>query len=194
MLADNRIRYLLVLASVLLAAYIIWKDDPETDKPDTTAAEEARQDIDSFVSAGEFITYDKTGKVRSVIRTAHSEHFPATDSASLQQPEILFYQRDRQPWHLSAQTGRYQLQQEQLNLNGEVNIRQTPPDPNQSPWLLTTESLFIDYKSRFISTDQQVKISDGNAVLSGTGMESHIDDREIKLLSNVRGSYVPNAD
>ena len=62
--------------------------------------------------------------------------------------------------------------------------------PTQSEMVLTTDHLHVVPDDDYARTDSPVKIVDANTQVTADGLEFNNNAKVVKLLSNVRGSYV----
>jgi lipopolysaccharide export system protein LptC len=179
-------KYVLFVVSILAAFLIIWQNENK----DIAAYESStgKDEPDFFIVNGKYTLFNEKGNISSVIKSEKAKHYPDRNIAVLTEPNLLVYREDNTPWRVTAESGEYSLDQEKIEL--EKNVVIIRDEHLATPWKLTTESLTILNKSRFATTTQAVTISDSVSIMKGIGMNAWLDDKRIKLTSNVRGSYV----
>ena len=123
------------------------------------------------------------------MKSVEAKHYPKQNNAVLKDPDLLIYRENSPPWKLTANIGEYHMTDEDLTLSQNVIIIKN--EALGPPWVLKTESLTLLNKSRFITTNQPVTISDSISTLEGVGMNAWIDEKKIELNSNVRGNSAP---
>ena len=146
---------------------------------------------DAFVVDGVHTTYDEDGKLESVLRSAQVKHYPATNTGRLVRPRLELYQAGKLRWTTTSEQGEFDVDNDTLNLTGSVTV--FGETSNGTPVYIRTETIRYANESRFISTDQPVKIISQVSEISADGMIANVEERTVQLLSNVRGSYEPKS-
>lgn len=180
-------KYAILIVSILAAIIIIWQNNENEITPVTSI--DAEDEADFFIVKGQYTVFDEEGELSSVMKSDEAKHYPARNNALLKKPNVLVYSEDNPPWRLTADSGEYDMNDENLTFTQNVII--TRNEELEKPWTLKTESLTLLNKTRFITTKQPVTISDSVSILEGTGMNAWVDDKKIELTSNVRGNYAP---
>ncbi len=177
---------ILFLVSILAVILIIWQNE---NKDITVYESDIEQDEpDFFIVNGKYTLFNEKGAISSVIKSENAKHYPHKNVAILTKPNLLIYRENNTPWRVTAKSGEYDQEQETIEL--EENVVIIRDEHLATPWKLTTESLTILNKSRYVTTKQAVTISDSVSVMKGIGMNAWLDDKKIELTSNVRGNYV----
>lgn len=173
--------------SIFAAIVIIWQNNEDETPP--AASIDAEDEADFFITKGQYTVFNEEGELSSIMKSDEAKHYPVRNNALLINPNLLVYREDNPPWRLTADKGEYSMGDENLTLTQNVVI--TRNEASENPWTLKTESLTLLNKTRFITTQQPVTISDNFSTLDGTGMNAWVDDKKIELTSNVRGNYAP---
>jgi len=179
-------KYVLFVVSILAVALIVWQN--ENKEIATNESNTGQDEPDFFIVNGKYTLFNEKGNISSIIKSEKAQHYPDRNIAELTEPNLLVYREDNTPWRVTAKSGEYDLDQEKIEL--EKNVVIIRDEHLATPWKLTTESLTILNKSRFVTTKQSVTISDSVSIMKGIGMNAWLDDKKIELTSNVRGSYV----
>ena len=179
-------KFILFVASVLAAVLIIWQNENKDIAAYNNNTEQDEPDF--FIVNGKYTLFNEKGNISSVIKSENAKHYPQKNVATLIKPDLLIYREDNTPWRVTANSGEYDLDQETIEL--EENVVIIRDEHLATPWKLTTESLTILNKSRYVTTKQAVTISDSVSIMKGIGMNAWLDDKKIELTSNVRGNYV----
>jgi len=179
-------KYFLFVVAILATVLLAWQDESQ-DAPNFGG--NLRQDEpDSFIVNGKQTLFDEQGNVSSIIKSEKTQHYPDKNMALLTEPNLLIYRDDGTQWRITADSGEYDLNEESIEL--EKNVVIIRDEQLATHWKLTTESLTILNKSRYITTKQAVTISNSVSVMNAVGMKAWLDNKKIELTSNVRGSYV----
>ena len=180
-------KIVLIIASVLAAVLIIWQNENKDFTNDESNSE--KDEADFFIINGKYTLFNEKGDISSVIKSEEAKHYPRGNIAILTNPNLLIYREDSSTWRVTANSGEYNLDEESIEL--EQNVVIIRDEQLATPWKLTTESLTVLNKSRYVTTKQAVTISDSISIMEGIGMNAWLDDKKIELTSNVRGHYVP---
>lgn len=180
-------KYGIFIVSIFATVFIIWQNNESELTP--TANITSDEEADFFIVKGQYTVFDESGELSSIMKSDEAKHYPVRNNAVLNKPNVLLYREDNPPWRLTADIGEYDMNNENLTFTQNVVI--TRNEELERPWTLKTESLTLLNKTRFITTQQPVTISDSVSILEGTGMNAWVDDKKIELTSNVRGNYAP---
>lgn len=183
-----RQRWLAVAAATLVAT-VVWQLSGKTPiqlfQSDAPAREE---EPDTYVVGSTYLTFDETGRLRSRLTVDRAEHYPNSDEGRLTNPRLHIYTENGGPWELTSQQGRLLIPQDQVHLSGFVTV--TGQEPGGRPLRFDAPAVIYDDRSRFIRTDQPVTINSQFNQLSAVGMEFDVDQKRLRLFSQVEGIYV----
>ena len=189
-LRDNRTLFLVLLMLFAAAALWYWREDspllaPTTEPEDTNSP-------DAFVVAGRYRTFDADGQLTSVLTSSRAVHYPRDNSGHLDTPRVDLIQQDGRPWQINAQKGVLALDSDLVQLRNDVRI-QTVATDDQPALTLTTETLTLDNRTGFITTDQPVNIESPQGQTTAVGLDAYVDEKRMVLKSQVRSTYDPAA-
>lgn len=191
----------LLLFCIVGAMYFHNEDSIKQSKPLAKGPEKPS----AFVEGGQIRVYDDHGTPEFILNSQSALFFDNQNHAIIKHPQISLLQNsnlkpsnsDSKPdvndtdyAQMTAESGRYDTELEQLLLSGGVLITLPTLNGNTDGIRLESEELLFDKKARFISTDQAVTIHHGNSKLTSIGLNAWIDEKRIELLSQVRGRHV----
>ncbi len=189
MLSLNRqsIRITLIgLGSILLILAINMADKTETHPANTLLGSQEITKPSAYLVDSTFNLFNAEGKL-SKLHAAKAFFYKDQDAIKIENPEFLSDDINTSTL-LTARNGLYHPSNESLLLEGDVIAKQT--ENMKTVWQLKTDKLNIDNKTGMLFTNEAVDITSGSHKLQATGITVSLNDRNIKLLSNVRGKYV----
>lgn len=183
------IRTLALGATFILLIAQLWRSDQSRNETENTNTA-GKDEPDGFVKDSRFLSFDKNGARIAMIDSPLIEQFEPEGLATMTSPSATLYDgASGQPWHLTADTGRFHQATDRLDLSGHVRVVR-PLGENQSA-TLTTDQLTLDNDHRTVFTDQPVLITEAHGTTAAVGMKAWIDDRILELNSRVKGHYEP---
>ncbi|PVY70762.1 lipopolysaccharide export system protein LptC [Tamilnaduibacter salinus] len=182
-----RLRHLLIVVIAMALVALLWQSD-EQSHPDSAADLRGPDEPDSFVVNGVFRSYSEDGALKSELHSERIEQFDNRKVAHLMSPRAVIRNTGtEQPWVLEAAEGRYERNQEQLHLSGNVAITRPLDDGAQAR--LSSDRLTLDNRRRIVHTDAPVVLDSPRGVTHAVGLKGWIDDRVLELQSQVEGRY-----
>lgn len=145
---------------------------------------------DGFMVDAHYIQYDDQGQVHMILNTSRMIHFAENSTSYFTQPHILAYTKNRIPWTITAEEGNSIHDSEQVNFYKNVVIHQAP-QPDYPETTITTSAMTIYPHRAYAETDQPVVIIRPDTHIDAIGMQADFKFGLFKLLSSVRGTYVP---
>ena len=127
------------------------------------------------------------GDIQSQILSPHTNYSASEHKTIISQPEMMMHRNDAAPIAITAESADVFHNNHITVLQDNVIVTMTEKSSNTVT--LTTEELTIDNISQIAHSDMPAKISHGNGKMHGTGLEFNPHNKQIKFLSNVRGSY-----
>jgi len=126
------------------------------------------------------------GSARYSVVARKMVHYPADNSAVLEEPRLTHFDPDKAPVSIRADQGVVSSNGETVDFRGDVHVRRAPfgEDPEMT---LTTSFLHVIPDKNLVKTDQEVTLTHGNSTMKSVGLEFNNNTRELKLLSNVKG-------
>lgn len=186
----SRARYwlpLLPLLSLLGATYWLNQQvQPEEAEPDSSA----RHDPDAIVENFSAINLNEQGVPRFIMAAKKMQHYPDDDSTTLEAPRLTLLSAERPAIHATAKRGTISSKGNEVFLHDNVEVLREA-SAQQDGFTLQTEYLHIVPNQDLLNTNRAVTIVDAHATVHAIGMEMDNKKRTIKLLSQVRGEYVP---
>ena len=176
------------LTFLILLSYGIFS--PENPVPFFEEENLISDEPDAFIVEGAYSSYGKDGMLESVLRSTQAKHYPNTNKGRLTNPSLELYQDGELRWKTTSELGEFDVNNDTLTLSGDVTV--FGETNNGRPLVMTTESVNYANKSSFIHTNKAVQIKSEVSEISAVGMTANIEDRTIKLLSNVKGKYEPD--
>jgi LPS export ABC transporter protein LptC len=140
----------------------------------------------AYLTESTFNIFDTNGKL-SKLYASKAFFYADKDSITIEFPRFSTSHTNAS-MQLTANMGYYNPTAETLILKGNVVAKQT--DQGSLAWQLVSNTLDIDNKLGTLSTQDKVTITYGSHSLSAIGFEGSFNQKEIKLLSKVRGKYV----
>ena len=179
-----------ILGTVLCLALLLYGFfAPETTVPFFEEEALITDEPDAFIIDGVYTSYRQDGKLESVLRSTLAKHYPKTDTGRLENPNLELYQNGELRWTTTSNKGEFDVIEDTLVLTGNVTV--FGETEGGIPFTMKTDSLNYANKSSFIETDKPVRIVSQSGDISGVGMKANIQNRTIKLLSQVKGNYEP---
>ena len=130
------------------------------------------------------------GRPMYTLRASLIRQQPATRVVTLEQLQMQMRDPEGNVWSGRADHGRILQDDALVELNGGVRLWGVIPG-DQRPAQLTTEQLFVNTRTDVATTEAFVRLIWGVQELSGTGLEASLNDRRVKLESDVHGLVHP---
>jgi lipopolysaccharide export system protein LptC len=149
-----------------------------------------RKEPDFYVEKFSYLKMAKTGKAQYHFTGARMTHNPQDDSYDITLPVIN---------NLGAGQGQMTMRAERATVNSDYsevrmfdNVRMDrPPTANSEAMQVRSNYLLVLPDDDEVKTDKPVEILIGQSRLAGTGMVANNATRELRLTSNVHGTYQP---
>lgn len=193
---SKQTKQLFLLLLLCIGAYIFFQNEDSLKDTVTTKKSQVEKPT-AFIEESEIVSYNKAGERNFVLKSKSALFFESDDKAQIISPHITFtpeataapgkQETTNQEIVLQAKNGEYNIKLGTLVLSG--NVRANLPQPN-GDWVIETPTLLLEKDSHFISTDEEVTITQGDNILKAVGLHAWTDKRKIELLSAVRGRYV----
>ena len=149
-----------------------------------------RHDPDYLVDNFTTTTYNREGKVETVLSAAKMQHYPDDDSTELTAPRVLQAKPDEARFTVRADRGKLSREGDEIFLyDNVVLVREA--EPTRPEARMTTEFLHVLRDRSLVRTDKPVKIVEGSRSLSGRGMEYNNESRELLLRHDVVVRFEP---
>lgn len=175
---------IVALLSATIAIIVFSNSDTKTTPTTSIAKHDTKPE--AFIEGAQFQLYDKEG-FSTTLKSKTAYFYKQSDLVDIESPQATVSNQNGSIIELSAATGKLSPETEELSLSGSVLIKQV--FPADKAWSMKGEEFLIDNKQRFISSDQAVTIQKGESTMQAVGLEAHLDEKRIELLSKVRGQY-----
>ena len=186
----SRARYWLpVLPLLALLGGTYWLDRQAQPDPEKVGNKE-RGDPDAIMENFSAVQLNKQGLPRFTIAAGRMQHYPYTDSTTLEAPRVTIVSSDQPVVHSTAKRGAISGKGDEVFLYDDVVVLRGAY-AGREELKVDTEYLHIVPERNLIDTDKAISIVEGNKTLRATGLEIDNNARTFKLLSNVRSTYVP---
>lgn len=134
----------------------------------------------------EALRMNQDGTERYSVIAKKMVHYPADNSAVLDEPRLTHFDPDKAPVSIRANQGVVSSNGDTIDFRGDVQVRRTAfkDDPEMT---LSTSFLHVIPDKDMVETNREVILTHGNSTLKSVGLEFNNKTRELKLLSNVKG-------
>ena len=107
----------------------------------------------------------------------------------LEAPRLFKFENDRMALSIKSRTAQVSSEGKTVDFQDDV-VAVREATETQGKMTLTTDLLHVVPDDDYARTDSPVKIVDANTQVTAVGLELIDQGKVVKLLSNVRGSYV----
>tara|TARA_R110001592_G_scaffold59620_2_gene180907 strand:+ start:31177 stop:31749 length:573 start_codon:yes stop_codon:yes gene_type:complete len=177
---------LIALGASLLIYALNVAENTNTELSNEALLNEQNQKPSAYLTESTFNMFSADGKL-SKLHVAKAFFYSNKDAITIQSPTFTT-NNSVSGMQLTADKGFYNPAEETLVLEGNVIARQI--GQVGTSWVLNSETLNLDNKLGTLSTNEEVHFSNGTHSLKAIGFVGSINEKEIKLLSKVRGKYV----
>lgn len=147
-----------------------------------------RKEPDFYVENFSYIKMDPTGKAQYHFSGARLTHNPQDDSYDITQPVVRSLDSTEPPMTIRSQRATLNNDNSEVHLHDDVRLDR-PASPANEALQVTSDYLLLLTEEDVVKTDRPVDITMGQSKLSGTGMVANNATRELRLTSNVHGTY-----
>lgn len=183
----NFIRYAFIALVILVTIAMLWRSEDSTTV--ISAESETAQEADSFALNTELKSFNSLGELAFQLSGAEAKLFLPQNQVVFSLPVSSLQSPNGDQWHLQADQAIYHMSSEQAEFSGNVRLEHT--SKNLQKTVLTTDSISLDNKQRFIHTQSAVRITQERNTLTTNGMKIWMDEKRMQLLSKVRAQYHP---
>jgi lipopolysaccharide export system protein LptC len=173
---------------LLLLAILTWWLDARVRSPQGLGGAANRGAPDFYIEGFNAVRMNPDGTRRYELAGKRLVHYADENSAMLSSPTLLYYDYERAPLTVSADTAEVENGGENVYFRGDVRIERPPFDFN--PRLgVTTNYLHVIPDQEIAKTDQPVTMAEGNSTARAVGLEFDNRTSRVKLLSRVQAHY-----
>lgn len=180
---DARLITIIVALTVLAGLtrwVLLYLQDREADNPSVTSLSS-----DYTLSDFELRVMNDQGKPSYVLAAPRLERNPIDGSASVDDPDLTFFDRDQTPWFVKADEGWVRNDGQEVKLLGAVLIRSSPAHAIE----VRTEDLVLLPNLDQARTGAHVTINQPGYQLSGTGLDANFRERQFQIRQDSLGTF-----
>ncbi|MBS0359137.1 MAG: LPS export ABC transporter periplasmic protein LptC [Proteobacteria bacterium] len=143
---------------------------------------------DAFVYNADVTRFDVSGEIASKMQVEKITHYLKNDTSHLDHPNILLYKKEQSPWQIKSNQALAERGIEKITFSKNVYLHQDKNSQNKSNTILT-EQLYYYPKNEYAETDQKITVIQPAAVITSVGMQAHLKEGKVTLLSKAEGKY-----
>jgi len=178
-----------LLLAAILAALSFWLERT-VQGPATSGDGSTRHDPDYIVENMVAMRMGPNGTRLHQLEAKRMLHYPDDDTTHLEQPLLIQFDGERTSLRITSNRALVSSEGKTVDFNDDVKVVRSAT-PTRSELTLTTDHLHVVPDDDFAKTDSPVTIIDANTQVTAVGLELDNNAKTLKLMSNVRGSYVP---
>jgi len=177
---------LLILVSAISTAWLYWQEDAISVRPtDTHLADYTLHDFT-------LTRFDPNGMILQKLQAVQASHYPAANT-QFETVEIWLYQ-DRQPiWYIQAERGEISEDNSELWLLGHTRLLRQTDKPTEQLEILTAD-VHLWQDREYLETAAPTTIINAQGTTKGVGMQAWLATRQLQLISQVQGFYLPDRE
>lgn len=141
-----------------------------------------------YMLSADTLRFDTQGNLSSRVISPLVETFRSNSKIYLTTPEIITIGPNGEAWRAEGETGEMDNSQRQISLTGNVRFRETP---SRNAYAIDAISLTYDADEQKVTSEELVTISTDKHRLTSVGMIVDLKERQISLLSDVKGQHEP---
>ena len=152
----------------------------------TNSPSESR--IDYYLSDFTLMKTNEEGDIDYLLSGRHLTHKQASGASEIYQPHILARSKSGGKMTVDAKKALQDAKNGSISLSGKVLVQQVT-STHSTEFTFTTEDLIYNPKKRLISTATDIHFIGAAGILNGTGLETSLDEQELRILSNVQAEF-----
>ncbi|TFW03049.1 LPS export ABC transporter periplasmic protein LptC [Oxalobacteraceae bacterium OM1] len=189
----RRFRVLVVLAPLIaLALGSFWLMEVMRRSTEDIVPTAQRTEPDFYVERFSYVKMSPRGQPQYHFSGARLTHDPIQDTYEIRDPQIRTVDMSHPPTTLRAEVAKVNSDNSEVRLFRNVQLDR-PATPDSEHLHVASEYMLLLPDDDIVRTDKPVQMSLGTATLNGTGMYANNATRELRLASNVHGTYQPPA-
>ncbi len=127
----------------------------------------------------------KNGITEWKLKASSATLLKEEDKAILKDVDVIFYTKENTPVHLTADEGILNTLTHDMSFLKNVIVR-------HETYTLRTEKLHYEKKPHIILSDVHVTLEDGESVVEGDSMVTHLNQNKTILQGHVKGKFSEN--
>lgn len=148
---------------------------------------------DAYMEEVTAVFMDKFGKPKMKIITPKLVHYLTDDTTQLTSPQLTLYRKSPQPWYISSRYAKATHGIDNVDFREDVTIHH-PADENMPATVIKAPTLVVHPTNETAETNEPIELIQPNIIIKSTGMRANMNLGTIKLLSQAKGVYVPDAN
>ena len=173
----------------MVVAFTFWLD--QLARPGQPGIGASRHDPDYMVDGLTAIRMNESGAASYTLSAVKMVHYPDDNTTLLTTPKFVSLGDAKAPVTITANQAVVSTNGEHVYFQDDVRVTRSAFG-DSSELVMRTAFLHVMPEDRLARTDRTVTITDAATTVTAVGLELNSETREIKLLSNVRGTYDPN--
>lgn len=175
-----------IIFALLLVALGNWLTEEGVKQVDKRLTGEPQAQQDYYLKELSISALNEQGQLQHRLQAMQLSHFSGDGQTHLQQPTLDVYKQNQLEWHVTAERGELDQQQDEVILQGGVKMVQPTGRPSLQ---LSTSRLRIQPEQGKADTDQAVTLRQADNRIDAVGMRIEQGGQRLLLLSKVRGRY-----
>ncbi|MGM0831648.1 LPS export ABC transporter periplasmic protein LptC [Halomonas qinghailakensis] len=180
-----RKRFWITTLVVVLGGVLAWID-PRGYKDQSFNPDARAQEPGHVLENAEMTLFGDTGTIQQSLMTPRLVHTPQTAMTDVTSPIATLFDSEERQWLATAETGTLNTDTQALTLAGSAQL--LSPDEG---WQLNTELLHYNGVTRHAWSDSKTVLQQPPQRLDASRMDIWLDDSQIRLTNNVRGTHPP---
>lgn len=176
-----------ILAAIAVVTWVVASDEEHLviESDATTTVESGYYVLEATIFGSNAL-----GEPRYEIRAAEARQSDRTEAIEMRDIEVRYSGVNEGAWQITADSAALEPTSRELAMTGNVVARRLDNAQFDTLDLRTQALTFIPREER-IDSSTSVEFRVGDSRLTAVGMQASLVDDTIRLLSNVRGQYVP---
>ena len=154
-----------VMALIALGSWWLLSNAPSYDTP--KAPQALRHDPDYFMRDFEVQQYSAEGQLRNQLHGREMQHYPDTDSFTVDAPVFLALDEQGRRMTATAKRGTSNADGSQIELYEDAHVRRVAPDAAEPPLNFTGDHLRVFADDKRVASDQPVVLTRGTQTFTG---------------------------
>ena len=178
---------LLLLAAI--AALTFWLDRAVQPQP-IIVEQPLRHDPDYIIEGLYAVSMDAKGRTKHTLFAQKMTHYPDDDTTLLVGPKVVTNPESNSSVTVTSRDAVVSADGENIYFNNDVRVVRAPQGA-RGELVLETNYLHLIPIENIATTDQPVRITDANSVVTASGLELNGETRILNLQGRVKGVYDP---
>jgi len=179
----------LFIIALMIALASTWLNNLWTEQQQLSRYKQDTSKLSYYFTQFTLLTTDSRGAGQYRLSGNHLSHWQDQKLSEIITPEIVALDQQQITMQTRADTAYLKHNEDSLTLAGNVILKQQ--NLTQQASTLTTEKLVYFHHKQQLETDQPFKLQSVHGVLQGRGLELQLNDKQMKVLSNVKTHYAP---